>query len=151
MTSQLPTLSIGGKIFTPEQDQASLESSRRGKTDGRLFPVAPEDLVRGVVLCTLDHEDGTAPFSDCVVVDIFDTDSSGRKTTALDVKNGAKAVYRMVRLARPYIYVSSAETCCPSVLQGFEQYDVLYDAIIDRDSRFRVRVQSTGKADRMVT
>ncbi len=124
---------------------------RSGRTDGRMFPVTYTDLVRGNVLCSLNHEGGTSAFSDCVIVDVFDADKSGRKITNLDVKNGAKAEYLMVRLARPYIYVSNANTACPGVLQGFEDYTVLADALTDRDSRYRVRVQSTGKADRMVT
>lgn len=124
---------------------------RSGLTDGRMFPVAHGDLVKGNVLCSLDHEGGTSAFSDCVIVDVFDADKSGRKITSLDVKNGAKAEYLMVRLARPYIYVSCADTACPGVLQGFEDYTVLADSLTDRDSRYRVRVQSTGKANRMVT
>ncbi len=134
-----------------DEAREDLRRSRCGKTDGRMLPVTPADLVRGNVLCHLDHEGGTSAFSDCVVVDVYETNGTGDRITPLDAERGAKPVYRMVRLARPYVYVSSAETACPTVLQGFEDYVVLADSLTDQDSRFRVRCQSTGKVDRRVT
>lgn len=123
---------------------------RAGKTDGRLFPVVPEDLVKGNVLTTVEDGGHSHSFSDCVIVDVYDVDRSGKKVFSADAPK-AVPEYRTVRLARPYAYVSSADTACPSVLQGFEEYTVFVADLVKKDSRYRVRCQSTGKVDRMVT
>ena len=122
-----------------------LTKARAGKTDGRLFPVTEADLVRGNVLCTL-HDDRVHTFSDCVIVDVFDVNDLGHRCYL-----GEKPAGRLVRLARPYVYVSSAETSCPGVLQGFEDYTVYPEDLTKEGSRDRVRALTTGAVDRRAT
>lgn len=129
--------------------RTDLEKTRHGKTDGRMFPVTEADLVRGAVLTMVESDGGTHSFADHVIVDVYETDSLGRR-----VEPGSKAPatrFRMVRLARPYAYVSSADTVCPTVLQGFEDYTVLASNLTGPESHFRVRVRSTGQTDTRVT
>lgn len=115
---------------------------RGGKTDGRLFPVTEADVVRGAVLRMVHRSDGSvAPFSDFVVVDAWDVDSHGLRL------HEAEAVFkkgRHVRLARPYAFVSGAETCAPTVLTGVEYLEVPLERLLSEDSLLSAVVQSTG-------
>lgn len=105
------------------------------------------DIVKGNVV-RMVSEDGTAsPFADSVIVDIYDVDSKG----ARKYDGKPSRFERMVRLARPYIYVSGAGTCCPSVLTGFEDYAVPITAFTRAKSCFRIVVQSTGTPSNMVS
>lgn len=107
------------------------DQMRAGKTDGRLFPVTEADLVRGAVLRMVNTSDGSVPsFSDFVVVEV--------KT----VKDGFSEP--RVVLARPYAFVSCAETTAPTVLTGVERIEVQAGRILAEDSPFSAVVQSTG-------
>lgn len=119
---------------------------RAGEGDGRLFPVAPGDIVRGSVLTSVRDDGSSFSFSDCVVADVYGVDRSGNR-----VRAGEPAAYRMVRLARPYVYISGANTACPTVLQGFEDYNVFETDLTKPGSHYRVRVSASGKTDLRVT
>jgi hypothetical protein len=143
-----PALPVArGMTTTSSADShGNMVKLRSGEGDGRLFPVAPGDIVRGSVLTSV-RDDGTSfSFSDCVIADVYGVDRSGNR-----VRAGEPAAYRMVRLARPYIYISGANTACPTVLQGFEDYDVFETDLTKPGSHYRVRVSASGTADLRVT
>jgi hypothetical protein len=100
--------------------------------DGLMKRIVASDLTPGTVLRMLHslNEDGTwdmnraVPFSDCVVL-----------------KVESNSHWMVVKLARPYCYVSGASTGCPSILQGYEMFEVSLADMLDAETNFRTVVQ----------
>ncbi len=113
--------------------------------DGHLVDVTPDGLRKGNVLRTVEADSGVPAFSDQVIVDIFYQTASGTRLRDDEVYKYLKGV-QMVKLARPYAYVSGADTCCPVVLTGVEHYEVEMNKLCAEGSRFKLVVNSTGEA-----
>lgn len=107
--------------------------------DGETRLVQEADLVPGTVVRILNAvvpsssggRQVAAGFSDCLVL-------SGPESKAGD--GGA----RYVRLARPYAFVSGADTASPTVLTGYEPLEVPVGRLTGPGSPFRTVLRSTG-------
>lgn len=114
--------------------------------DGHLHEITAEDLKKGNVLRSLESEPGAHhSFADAIVVDVYFKDHNGGRIASHEAERFAKKdLY--VNVARPYAFVSGADTCCPSVLTGVEQFEIPASRLTGPDSRYRLVVQSTGLA-----
>lgn len=120
------------------------------KTDGHLHEATADDIRKGNVLRPVQSEGTTYAFGDTVIVDVYFKDRHGHRLSSVDSE---KVQYKTLyaKLARPYCFVSGAETCCPSVLTGVEQFEVEASRLHGPDSPYRLVVQSTGKAANYTT
>jgi hypothetical protein len=80
------------------------------------YDFCPE-LVGNIVRSSQD------PFSDCVVVKV-------------------DREWNRVTLARPYVYVSGANTACPTVLTGVENFEVSFENL---QKHYTKIIQPSGK------
>lgn len=106
--------------------------------DGRTRLVTWDDLVqpRGMVLRMVQSDPAALPsFSDHIVVDAQPDERGDLQVT----------------VARPYCFVSGAETTSPTVLTGVSQYKVAASRLVGPESLFRVVVQSRGDVARHLT
>lgn len=100
--------------------------------DGKYRTMTVEDAQAGCIIRMIQRKDGDpipyfAPFSDTVI---------------LGVDKG------MVTLARPYLFASSTETCCPGALMGYERYDVRLE---DLPKHYVLVLLDSGKPYTMIT
>lgn len=110
--------------------------------DGHTRQITDADLVRGHVVRSVNHEFTNAAydpqasyaFSDCVILDVISI--NGRK---------------LVKLARPYCHVANADTACPTVLTGVEQFEVSAEDLCREGQSYRLVVLSTGKPESHTT
>lgn len=121
------------------------------RTDGHLHEATADDVRKGNVFRPVQQSEGTTyAFGDSVVVDVFFNDRHGRRLSGHEADQASdKRLY--AKLARPYCFVSGAETCCPSVLTGVEQFVVEASRLHGPDSPYRLVVQSTGLAANYTT
>jgi hypothetical protein len=78
--------------------------------DGHVRNVDSSDLTPGTVVRMTQSEEGSlSPFSDCLIL----------KVSPVPGTNDSE-----VTLARPYSYVSGADTACPTILMGYETFKV---------------------------
>lgn len=113
--------------------------------DGHTRRITDADLVRGHVLRWVMHEtsetgssvSSTPVFSDCVIMDVFYRGGQH----PIQEKTGDK----YIKLARPYCYVSGADTACPSVLTGVEHFEVRAERLCRYGDQYKLVVQSTGE------
>jgi hypothetical protein len=111
--------------------------------DGRLFPVKDEDVRKGACLRMVNPDGSAPPFSDFLVVSRWPVDKHGTRLHPAELDTIPIKTTR-VTIARPYAFVSGAETSCPTVLTGVETMVVDMESLTRPDSHFRVLVTARG-------
>lgn len=122
-----------------------IKTERFGKTDGRTFRVERDDVQPGAVLRMVQSDGSSAPFSDCVVLDVFPVDKHGERLGPPGLLNDwpEGAVLR-ASLARPYARAFGAEAG-PVALTGCEEFTVDVERMVSEDSLFRVLATARGR------
>lgn len=102
--------------------------------DGHTRQITKADLVKGRVIRDIrldtNGEQVSHAFSDCVIVDVHG---------------------ETVKLARPYCYVASADTCCPTVLTGVERFEISPKRLCAQTCSYKLVVMSTGEPAKFTT
>lgn len=133
------------------------------RLDGHTRPVKQEDLVSGTVLRMVSREawatsrlesdgvmnDAAAPFSDVLIIQVLYRDSHGVELYPSELEDIAHNRY--VVFGRPYAFVSGADTARPSLLMGYEKYEVEASRILDPKGTFSTVTMSTGEPARLTT
>lgn len=105
------------------------------KLDGEMRKLKVEDIVPGAVVRMTQSDGSFPPFSDTVIL--------GVSRPPHDDIGQVLAMHDEIKLARPYLYATLTETCCPSALVGIEEYKVTVDSLL---TRFLLVTMSTGLA-----
>jgi hypothetical protein len=114
--------------------------------DGWTRNVEDKDLVPGTVVRSVQWRQPTESggrdvvdsFSDCVIVKVIWRDKKSNPVPAFKLDRIQDGWTKHVVLARPYAFVSSANTGCPSVLTGVEQYELPAEKLTGPCSAYRV-------------
>ena len=92
--------------------------------DGQTRPLTVDDIRPGHVIRMTQSDGSFPPFSDTVILGIA-------RPPHDDLGQGL-AGHDEIKLARPFLYASGTETCCPSSLTGVEEYKATVDSLLGR-------------------
>lgn len=105
------------------------------RLDGETRKLTVDDIKPGNVVRMTQSDGSFPPFSDTVIL--------GVSRRPHEDFGQALAGHDDIKLARPFLYATLTETCCPSALVGIEEYQTTVDSLL---GRFVLVTMSTGLA-----